>query len=170
MAGAGYDGRGSLDWGLDLDLGADIQAHRPPGTHDGVPDDAAYRPAITGLGFALRAQIGGGVGWGGGCHGGVGGGGGAQRARFASPQLAPTAPVTTAFSAQCMCVGAGGGGVHHIIEEGLHGSAGWLAGRRVSASLSPLRAAIQIHVPAIHPNALPPSHRTWGARFTMAKH
>ena len=31
---------------LDLDLGADLKAHRPPGEeHNGVPDDPAYQPA-----------------------------------------------------------------------------------------------------------------------------
>ena len=29
--------------------------------------------------------------------------------------------------------------------------------------------SIQISVPAIHPNALPPPYRAWGALFTMAK-
>ena len=28
---------------------------------------------------------------------------------------------------------------------------------------------IQINVPAIYPNALPPSYRAWGALFTIAK-
>ena len=32
---------------LDLDLGADLKAHRPPGEeHDGVPDDSTYGPAM----------------------------------------------------------------------------------------------------------------------------
>ena len=33
--------------GLDLDLGADLKAHRTPGvTHDRAPDDTAHRPAM----------------------------------------------------------------------------------------------------------------------------
>ena len=36
-----------LDGDLDLALGADLKAHRPPGvTHDGAPDDSAHRPVV----------------------------------------------------------------------------------------------------------------------------
>ena len=40
-------GRGG---GVDLDLGANLKAHKPPGKeHIGVPDDSAYRPARGGV-------------------------------------------------------------------------------------------------------------------------
>ena len=66
-AGAGY---------LDLDLGADLKAHRTPGEgHHGFPDDSAYWPAA-GSGGGGGAGAGGGGGGGGGAGGGGGGGGG----------------------------------------------------------------------------------------------
>ena len=46
--GGGVKGGGGGEWGdLDLDLGADLKAHRTLGVeHDGVPDDSADRPAM----------------------------------------------------------------------------------------------------------------------------
>ena len=36
---------------MDLDLGADLKDHTPSGEeHDGIPDDSAHRPAISGRG------------------------------------------------------------------------------------------------------------------------
>ena len=43
----GRGGGGCTGWVLDLDLGADLKAHRRPGVmHDGAPEDSAYRPAM----------------------------------------------------------------------------------------------------------------------------
>ena len=40
------EGVGRSHGGFDLDVGADLKAHRTSGgVHDGVPDDSAYRPA-----------------------------------------------------------------------------------------------------------------------------
>ena len=41
-------------WDLDLDLGADLEAHRTPGVeHNGVPDDSADEPAMP---YGMRSQ------------------------------------------------------------------------------------------------------------------
>ena len=43
--------------GLDLDLGADLKAHRTPGgEHDGVPDESADRRARRGRGIRGRGS------------------------------------------------------------------------------------------------------------------
>ena len=51
--GGGYGGVGGVGCvgcvlgGLDLDLVADLKAHKMPGEeHDGIPNDSAYRPAM----------------------------------------------------------------------------------------------------------------------------
>ena len=56
----GVEGGGGAD--LDLDLEADLKAHRTPGVeHDGVPDDSAHWPAGGGGGgFSLKGGGGGG--------------------------------------------------------------------------------------------------------------
>ena len=52
MGGDGY---------LDLDLGANCRAHRPPGVErDGVPDDSTYRPAMPCEGGGMGGKWGGG--------------------------------------------------------------------------------------------------------------
>ena len=41
--------------------------------------------------------------------------------------------------------------------------------KRATRERLPGAPGIQINVPAIPPNALPPSYRAWGALFTIAK-
>ena len=52
--GRGGGGPGDLD----LDLGADLKAHRTPGEgHDGVPNDSADRPARGPGGWGLEGSV-----------------------------------------------------------------------------------------------------------------